>query len=248
MELIITKDYDDMSLRVGEMLRQTIVTKPNSILGLATGSTIIGTYNYLIDSYQTNKISFKHAYSINLDEYIGLPIDHGQSYHYFMEKHLFNYIDLPKENQYIPKGNAKDLNLEITRYEKDMEDLGGVDIQLLGIGMNGHIGFNEPGTSFNTKTHIVELDASTRKANSRFFDDISEVPTNAITTGIAAIMKSKRIILLVSGENKAEIFKDFLLSDVSENIPATVLKQHPNVTIVADEKAAHLYQQTLVNL
>jgi glucosamine-6-phosphate deaminase len=247
MEIIITQDYDEMSLRVTEEILHTIDTKPNSVLGLATGSTVKGTYQRVIDAYTNNRVSFQNAYSFNLDEYVGLPQDHVQSYHHFMENLLFNHINLPKEHQYIPNGNAADLNHEIHRYEKRLEDLGGVDLQLLGIGMNGHIGFNEPGTPFDSNTHMVELDASTRKANSRFFQNISDVPTHAITAGIATIMKSKKLVLLVSGENKAEIFKEFLLSKVTESIPATALKQHPNVTIVADEQAARFYQETLVN-
>jgi glucosamine-6-phosphate deaminase len=237
MDIIEVKNYEEMSKKAADFIIETVKNKPNAVLGMATGGTAVGTYKHLIQDFNRNKTSYKQAYTVNLDEYIGMDPEHEQSYHTYMNNYLFQHIDLPKDHQHIPNGRAKDLEAECERYEETIEELGGVDLQILGIGHNGHIGFNEPGTSFNSKTQVVKLAESTRKANARFFADMNEVPTHAITMGIATILKSKKILLLVSGKGKAEILQKLLTCDVTESIPATALKNHPNVTIIADEEA-----------
>ncbi|MFC3884910.1 glucosamine-6-phosphate deaminase [Bacillus songklensis] len=244
MNIIAVKNYEEMSKKAAEFIIDTVKTKPNAVLGMATGGTAVGTYKCLIQDFNQNKTSYKQAYTVNLDEYIGIDPEHEQSYHTYMDNHLFQHIDLPKNHQYIPNGNAKNLEAECKRYEEAIEALGGVDLQILGIGHNGHIGFNEPGTSFDSKTQVVELAESTRKANARFFEDLNEVPTQAITMGIATILKSKKILLLVSGKGKAEILQKLLTCDITESIPATALKKHPNVTIIADKEALSFLADT----
>ncbi|WP_416829222.1 glucosamine-6-phosphate deaminase [Ectobacillus polymachus] len=242
MNIIEVENYDEMSQRAAALMIETIRRKPNAVLGMATGGTAVGTYKCLIQDFKENNTSYKQAYTVNLDEYVGMNPNHKQSYHTYMNSNLFQYIDLPKEHQFIPNGKADDLEAECKRYDDAIEELGGVDLQILGIGHNGHIGFNEPGTSFQSKTQVVELAESTRNANARYFDKIDEVPTHAITMGIATILKSKRILLLVSGKGKAEILHKLFVSDLTESIPATALKTHPNVTIIADREALNLWK------
>lgn len=237
MKLIEVKNYQDMSLKAAEIIQSVLTNKPDAVLGLATGGTVLGTYENLINKYKNENLSFKKAYSFNLDEYVGLPSDHPNSYYYYMNENLFKHVDFSHNQSHLPNGLADDIEKESERYEKLIEGHGGIDLQLLGIGENGHIGFNEPGTSFASITHQVELTESTRAANARYFDSIDEVPEHAITMGIGSIMKSKQILLLASGDKKAGILEKLVHEDISEEIPATILKKHENVIIIADQEA-----------
>jgi glucosamine-6-phosphate deaminase len=238
MKIIKVKDYQEMSERAGDLLMEKVNTESKPVLGLATGSTPEGMYAYLSKKYKEGKVSFSDVHTFNLDEYVGLEANDPNSYMYYMKKHLFHHIDLPEQNAHLPDGEKENLEEECKAYEKEIERAGKIDLQMLGIGLNGHIGFNEPGTSFKSRTHIVALDESTRQANARFFDSIEEVPTQALTMGIETIMESKEILLLISGEGKADTLAKLLEGKVTEDFPASILHDHPNVTIIADE-AAH---------
>jgi glucosamine-6-phosphate deaminase len=237
MKLIHTENYAEMSLEAGKIITDKIHNKPSLTLGLATGSTPKGVYDYLIQDHKTNGTTYKQVKSVNLDEYIGLPAKDPNSYHYFMRQNLFNHLDINEMHTHIPNGAVSDLEDECIRYEKRIKELGGIDLQILGIGQNGHIGFNEPGTPFSSRTHIVTLAQNTREANSRFFKTIDEVPTQALTMGIASILESKEILLLVSGERKAEALLKFMKGEISEDFPASALNLHQNVTVIADRAA-----------
>ncbi|GGA67103.1 glucosamine-6-phosphate deaminase [Ornithinibacillus halotolerans] len=237
MNIIAAKDYQDMSEKACEIVSETVKSKDKPVLGLATGSTPEGLYQCLIEKNKTNEVNFEHVTTFNLDEYVGLDADNPNSYRYFMNEKLFNHINVNQDNTHVPSGVASNLEEECATYEKLIKEHGAIDLQILGIGLNGHIGFNEPGTPFTSRTHIVELDESTRQANARFFDSMDEVPTQAITTGIETIMDSKKIVLLVSGENKADTVKRLMEGEVSEDFPASILKEHADVTIIADEAA-----------
>ncbi|WP_394175381.1 glucosamine-6-phosphate deaminase [Guptibacillus hwajinpoensis] len=237
MRIIEAIDYEHMSSLAARYLIEKISTNPELILGLATGGTPEGTYKRLIEDHRMNGTSYKDITTYNLDEYVGFSPDNPNSYHAFMYKNLFSELDIQENNVHLPNGVAIDLVEECKAYEERIEENGGIDIQLLGMGSNGHIGFNEPGTSFEANTHLVELTQSTREANARFFTDIEDVPREAITMGIATIMRSKEILLLVSGETKRNALKELLNGDVRESFPASVLNRHPNVTIIADQKA-----------
>jgi glucosamine-6-phosphate deaminase len=237
MKIIRTENYAEMSLEAGKIIVDKIRSNPSLTLGLATGSTPKGVYDYLIQEHKENGTSYHQVKSVNLDEYIGLKAQDPNSYHYFMKQNLFNHLDISENQTHIPNGTASDLDKECLRYEQLIKELGGVDLQLLGIGQNGHIGFNEPGTSFRSRTHIVTLAENTREANSRFFNSLEEVPTHAITMGIASILESKEILLLVSGEKKAEALLKFMNGEISEEFPASALKYHQNVTVIADNDA-----------
>lgn len=243
MKVIAVRDYKEMSQTAAKTIIRLVKEKPDAVLGLATGGTVIGVYDELISDYARNETDYGHAHSVNLDEYVGLSSDHPQSYHSYMNEHLFQHINLPPEHCHVPQGDAEDPAQEAKQYDQLIAELDGVDLQLLGIGRNGHIGFNEPGTSFDSHTHLVELTTSTREANARYFTSMNEVPTHAITMGIASILKSKRIVLLVSGEAKAAILAEVLQSDVTTSIPATVLKMHPDVTVIADQDALQVVRQ-----
>lgn len=212
--------------------------KSNSTLGLATGSTPTDLYEAMIQDFQNSNFSYKDIKSFNLDEYVGISYDHPESYHKFMEKNLFNHIDINKENVNIPDASAENLTLAIEKYQEKLDN-NTIDIQILGVGSNGHIGFNEPGTPFETGVHVVNLELDTIEANSRFFDnDITKVPKQAMTMGISDIMKAKMIVLLAFGENKKNAITQLMTNlDVTTEIPCTVLKQHPNVHIFVDEEA-----------
>lgn len=237
MKLIRTENYAEMSVEAGKIIVDKIRSNPSLTLGFATGSTPKGIYNYLIQDHKANETSYHQVKSVNLDEYIGLKAQDPTSYHYFMRQNLFDHLDINEIHTHIPNGAAGDLEQECLRYEQLIKELGGVDLQLLGIGQNGHIGFNEPGTPFSSQTHIVTLARNTREANSRFFNSLDEVPTHAITMGIASILESKEILLLVSGEKKAEALLKFMNGEISEDFPASALKHHENVTIIADRDA-----------
>jgi glucosamine-6-phosphate deaminase len=237
LNIISTKDYQELSRKACELVAETINTIEKPILGLATGSTPEGLYQCIINKHKEEQLSFRQVTTFNLDEYVGLDSENPNSYRYFMNGKLFQHIDIRKENTYVPNGSAENLEKECISYEDLIREHGAIDLQILGIGLNGHIGFNEPGTPFTSRTHIVELDESTRQANARFFDSLEEVPTHAITTGIETIMESKKILLLISGENKADTVARLVNGDISEEFPASILKEHPNVTIIADEAA-----------
>ncbi|WAA09885.1 glucosamine-6-phosphate deaminase [Fervidibacillus albus] len=237
MKLIQVNHYEEMSKKAADIITHYIKNHPNAVLGFATGSTPSGLYENLIEDHRKNGTSYKAVRSFNLDEYVGLDGTHPQSYRYFMDEHLFNHIDILKENTYVLNGKAENLDMECKRYERMIQEAGGINIQILGIGRNGHIAFNEPGTPFSSRTHIVELAESTRKANARFFQSIDEVPTHSITMGIASIMESQKILLLASGPSKAEPIRRLFTEPISESFPASILKQHPNVVIIADKEA-----------
>ncbi len=239
MKIIIVKDYEEMSQKAAGIVAEQIAVKPDSVIGFATGSTPIGLYKNLIKKYENGEISFKKVTTVNLDEYVGLDKNHKQSYNYFMNYNLFDHIDVDKNNVNIPNGRPNGLYAECVRYMDKLESLQ-QDIQILGIGSNGHIGFNEPGTRFKSVTHVVELSESTISDNSRLFDDISEVPKMAITMGISEIMNAKHILVLANGDNKAEAVYKMIKGEISEACPASVLQNHPNCTVIIDEKAAKL--------
>lgn len=226
------KDYDDMSALGAEYVIDLLKEKKNAVLGLATGSTPEGLYAKLVESYKNGDISFAKVTSFNLDEYIGLEPDNKASYHYYMNEQLFNHVDMKHEAIHVPKGNVEDMEASTEAYEALIEAAGGVDIQLLGIGVNGHIGFNEPGLTFDSKTQIVELTESTREANKIYFDHYEDVPTHAITMGIGTILRSKKIILLISGASKQEAFDRLRSAELTEDFPASALHQHQDVTVI----------------
>ncbi|MFS0749012.1 glucosamine-6-phosphate deaminase [Oceanobacillus sp. 1P07AA] len=237
MKIIQTKNYQSMSKLASQYVINTLKQIDKPVLGLATGSTPEGLYQHLIKAYQTHQISFANVSTFNLDEYVGLDKEDKNSYHYYMHKFLFNHVDVPSRNIHLPNGIANDLNVECTSYENRIQSVGGIHIQILGIGKNGHIGFNEPGTSFESRTHVVDLDESTRRANARFFDSFDEVPNQAITMGIQSIMQAKEILLLVSGSEKAEALEKLVNGKVNEDFPASILQTHQNVKIIADKAA-----------
>lgn len=237
MEVIRVKDYDEMSEKACAFVTERLKQRNDLVMGFATGSTPEGLYQRLIEKYRKQEITFKDVVSFNLDEYIGLDKDHPNSYYYFMREKLFDHVDISFDNVNIPNGAASDLEAECQAFEAKIKQAGGIELQILGIGGNGHIGFNEPGTPFTSRTQVVDLASSTIKANSRFFDSIEEVPTQAVSMGIGTIMESKEILLLASGETKRDAMTAVLRGDITEDVPATVLQKHPNVTIIADEAA-----------
>lgn len=242
MEIIRVKDYEEMSQTASSYIIKKLKQLETPVLGLATGSTPEGLYRNLVDENKKGNISFKNVTTFNLDEYTNIEPTDPNSYHYFMNKHLLDYIDIPKNQVHLPNGSAEDLEAECQGYEDKISEAGKIDLQVLGIGVNGHIGFNEPGTPFTSRTHIVTLDESTREANSRFFNSIDEVPTHAITMGIETIMESKEILMLISGEQKAETLNRLLNGEVSEEFPASILHKHSKVTVIADAAACSLIE------
>jgi len=237
MKIIIAENYNHMSEIAARLISKVIIEKPCATLGLATGTSPIGTYRLLIDNYEKGILSFDKINTVNLDEYVGLDFDNEQSYHYFMNDNLFSHVNIPKENVHIPnglgndlKGNCKDYDEILKKYPRDL--------QLLGLGGNGHIGFNEPGTPFKSFTHIVDLTERTIKDNSRLFSDPKDVPKQAITMGIMEICRAKKIILLASGKSKADAVYAMVSGDVTENCPASVLQLHNDATLIIDKDAA----------
>ncbi|MBP5256686.1 MAG: glucosamine-6-phosphate deaminase [Clostridia bacterium] len=239
MKVIVCKDYAEMSRKAADIISAQLILKPDSVLGLATGSTPEGLYRELISDCEKGVISFTEAKSVNLDEYIGLAPDHPQSYAFFMKSRLFDHVDIKPENTFIPDGMNVDPDSETKRYDALIERLGGIDLQLLGIGVNGHIGFNEPSDTISLGTRRVALTESTIKANSRFFDSEDEVPKYAYSMGCGAILSAKRILLLASGKNKAKAIRDTVLGEVSPRVPASLLRLVPEkVTVICDVDAA----------
>lgn len=225
-------NYDDMSILAAKIFVEELKQNPKMVLGLATGGTPEGFYKELVKAFKAGEISFEQAQSYNLDEYVGINPENKASYHYYMNQQLFNHIDMKRENIHVPKGNTTDLQEAAAQYDMLIEAAGGIDMQLLGIGVNGHIGFNEPGTSFELGTNVVELAESTREANKIYFNSINEVPTHAITMGIKTIMNAKKIVLLVSGASKQEAMNRLRSGEVTEAFPASALHKHPNVTVI----------------
>jgi len=239
MKIIKCDNYDDMSLKASELIIKDMQNKKNICLGLATGSTPIGLYKHLIQANKQNKITFKDVISFNLDEYVGISQQHPQSYYQYMMTHLFNHVDMNKSHIHLPNNDQNHLQNNVNTYNKLLNNTQ-IDLQVLGIGNNGHIGFNEPNTPFENETFIVDLDEDTRKANQRFFDSLEEVPTKAITMGIKNIMQAKKIVLLASGKQKAQAVKQMIDGEVTPKMPASVLQLHPNVYIFVDKEAGAL--------
>ncbi|EOS76498.1 MAG: glucosamine-6-phosphate deaminase [Lachnospiraceae bacterium] len=237
MKIIKTKNYEQMSRVAANILSAQIIMKPDCVLGLATGSTPIGTYDQLINWYKKGDIDFSEVTTINLDEYKGLSPENDQSYRYFMNTHLFDHINIDKDKTYVPNGLEPDSEKACSEYDQIIKAHSGIDLQLLGLGNNGHIGFNEPGDSFEKETHCVSLTESTIDANARFFSSIEEVPTQAYTMGIKTIMQAKKILVVVSGIQKASIVKKAFFGSITPEVPASVLQLHRDVTIVCDEEA-----------
>ena len=237
MKIYKTADYNDMSRKAANIISAQIIGKPDSVLGLATGSTPIGAYKELVLRCKNGDLDFSDISTVNLDEYRGLKRDNDQSYYYFMNHHLFDHINIDKSRTNVPDGTEPDADKECDRYEKLIDSLGGIDLQLLGLGHNGHIGFNEPAEDYPKTTHCVDLQESTIEANKRFFASADDVPRQAYTMGIGTIMKAKKILVVVSGADKAEIVKKAFFGPVTPKVPASILQFHPDVTIVADEEA-----------
>lgn len=238
MNIVVCNDKKEFDQKAAQILASQIKNKPNSVIGLATGSTPVGMYHELIKMYENKELSFEQVTTFNLDEYVGLDKEHPQSYHAFMFENLFNHVDIKKENVNLPDGQAEDLEQECAAYDKKIKEAGGIDLQVLGIGHNGHIGFNEPKTPFESLTHVVDLDERTIQANSRFFDSIDQVPRKAVSMGIKSIMQAQKILFMATGADKAEIVAKALQGPVTPEVPASVLQLHPNVTVVLDKEAA----------
>ncbi|MBQ9125169.1 MAG: glucosamine-6-phosphate deaminase [Clostridia bacterium] len=239
MKVIVVENYQQIGQQGAQIIAGVIKNSPNAVLGLATGTSPIGIYQNLVEMCQKGEISFANVKTVNLDEYVGLDGTHPQSYRYFMNDNLFNHVDIDKANTFVPNGVAENLQEECTRYTALVDSLV-QDIQLLGIGSNGHIAFNEPGTPFDSTTHVVNLTENTIKDNSRLFEDISQVPTKALTMGIANIMNAKRILIVANGKNKAQAVYDMVKGQVNTTCPASVLQNHPDVTVIVDKDAASL--------
>ena len=231
------KDYQDMSRKAANIISAQIIMKPNCVLGLATGSSPVGTYRQLIEWYNKGDLDFSHVTSINLDEYKGLSPENDQSYRYFMDTNLFNHVNIDKSHTFVPNGLEVNSEKACTDYNHTIATSGGIDLQLLGLGHNGHIGFNEPGAAFERETHCVDLTESTIEANKSFFASEEEVPRQAYTMGIKNIMQAKKILVIVSGADKAQILEKVLHGPITPEVPASILQLHNDVTIVADEAA-----------
>ena len=237
MRIYECADYRAMSRQAANIISAQVIMKPECVLGLATGSTPIGVYDQLVEWYNKKDLSFLRTRSVNLDEYRGLSGTHEQSYRYFMQTHLFNRVDIRPENTNVPNGLAVDTDAECARYDKVIQDLGGIDLQLLGMGRNGHIGFNEPCDAFIMGTHLVNLTESTIEANKRFFASEEDVPRQALTMGIMHIMQAKKILVVVSGEDKADAVYKAFAGPVTPQVPASILQIHPDVVLVGDRAA-----------
>jgi glucosamine-6-phosphate deaminase len=236
MKFITVDTYEKLSRQAANIISAQVILKPDSVLGLATGSSPLGTYKQLIEWYEKGDIDFSNVTSVNLDEYVGLDVSNDQSYRYFMNKNFFEYINIDINNTFVPNGCAVDLVGEGKRYDEHIAKLGGIDLQLLGIGLDGHIGFNEPDKYFVKSTHVVELHESTIKANSRFFANEDEVPKRAITMGMVSIMQAKKILLIASGKAKLDVLEEAFYGPITPEIPASILQLHPDITVIYSEK------------
>lgn len=248
MKIYQEKDYDALSRRASNLISAEVIRKPDCVLGLATGSTPVGTYRQLSAWNQKGDFSFKDVRTVNLDEYLGLPPTHDQSYRYFMQENLFDKIDIPFEHTHVPDGMAADPEQECRRYDELVRSLGYADLQLLGLGRNGHIGFNEPGDCFRKETHVVELTQNTIEANARFFENEAAVPKKAITMGIGCIMAARRVLLVASGANKAEAVYRTVCGPITPQCPASILQLHNDVVIVGDEEALSMVREAGVEI
>jgi len=240
MKIIHAESYDDLSRKAAEIIAAQIKSKPDSVLGLATGSSPVGTYKELVKMYESGELDFSRISSINLDEYVGLDGTSDQSYRFFMNDNLFDHVNIDKSNTNVPNGKAEDRDAECSRYDALRSEIGPIDMQLLGIGENGHIGFNEPSDEFIYETHVVTLTDSTIMANSRLFADPADVPRYAMTVGMETIMTAKKVLLVANGAKKAQALRDTVSGPVTPRIPASILQQHPDVTIIADAEALSL--------
>ena len=235
MNFIKVENYDKLSSIAANIIASQVTLKPNCVLGLATGSSPLGTYAKLAEKYNAGELDFSKVTSVNLDEYVGLTGENDQSYRYFMDHNLFCNINIDKANTYVPNGCAEDLKAEGENYDAFIKSLGGIDLQLLGIGLDGHIGFNEPDASFIAETHEVELDESTIEANARFFASKADVPTKAITMGMMSIMQAKKILLIANGSKKKDILDKAFFGPITPYVPASILQLHPDVTVIYSE-------------
>ncbi len=234
MKFITVENYETLSRKAAAIIAAEVIAKPNCVLGLATGSSPIGTYKNLIEWYKNGDLDFSEVTSINLDEYAGLDGSNDQSYRYFMNNNLFDYINIDKANTFVPDGKATDLEAECEAYDNRIKDMG-IDIQLLGIGLDGHIGFNEPDSIFTKETHLVTLDPSTIEANARFFESIDDVPKTAVTMGMGGIMSAKKVLLIANGSAKKAILEKAFFGPIDPQVPASILQLHPDVTVIFSE-------------
>lgn len=236
MKFITTSTYEKLSRQAANILSAQVIMKPDCVLGLATGSSPIGVYKQLIDWYNKGDVDFSRVTSVNLDEYVGLTGDHPQSYRYFMQTNFFDHINIDPANTYVPNGVASDLEAECTAYDARIQRFGGIDLQLLGIGLDGHIGFNEPGDCFVTATHVADLHESTIKANARFFESENEVPKQAISMGMVSIMQAKKILLIANGQAKKDVLLRAFNGPITPALPASILQLHPDLTVIFSEE------------
>ncbi len=232
MRFITVDSYEKMSRDAANIISAQVIMKPDCVLGLATGSSPLGTYAQLIEWYRKGDLDFSQVTSINLDEYVGLSGDHEQSYRYFMNQNFFQHINISLENTFVPSGVAENLEEECCQYDAHIHRVGGIDLQLLGIGLDGHIGFNEPADCFERNTHVVELAPSTIQANSRFFAHENEVPRSAVTMGMVSIMQAKKVLLIANGPAKADILQQAFCGPITPRIPASILQLHPDITVI----------------
>ncbi len=240
MRIILAVNNEEMSKKAAAMVRSQIILKPDCVLGLATGDTPMGMYQELIKIYENKEVDFSEVTVFNLDEYCNLSRKNPHSYYYYMHHNFFNYINVNKKNTHIPNGTAEDIDEECRNYERQIKNKGGIDLQVLGIGVNGHIGFNEPDVNFEAETHLVKLDKMTIEANARFFNSKDKVPTSAISMGIKTIMQSRMLVLLANGETKAEAIYKTIKGKICPEVPASIIQLHPNATIIIEKNAAKL--------
>ena len=245
MKVIRAKDYHDVSRKAANIISAQVILKPDSVLGLATGSSPLGTYSQLIKWYEKGDLDFSQVHTVNLDEYVGLSAIHPQSYAYFMRQNFFDHVNIDIRNTNIPNGLDPNAQRECSHYDRVIRGLGGVDLQLLGLGPNGHIGFNEPGDEFVKGTHLVHLAEATVNANARFFENQDQVPRMAYTMGILDIIQAKRVVMVVNGEHKAQAVKDSFWGPVTPKVPASILQLHQDFTLVADEAALELVKDLI---
>ncbi len=236
MNYIVVDSYKELSRKAAQIIASVVTLKPDCVLGLATGSSPVGTYDRLTEMYENGELDFSRVTSVNLDEYVGLDGSNDQSYRYFMNKNLFDRVNIDKSRTFVPNGLAADPAAEGLAYDEHIKSLGGIDIQLLGIGLDGHIGFNEPDSFFTKETHLVKLHESTIEANSRFFASRDEVPTTAITMGMGSIMQARRVLLIANGAKKKEIMEKAFFGPITPEVPASILQMHPDVTVIYCEK------------
>lgn len=237
MKIIRAKDYKDMSRKAANIISAQVIMKPDAVLGLATGGTPVGTYAQLVEWYRKGDIDFSEVTTVNLDEYRGLARDHKQSYWYFMHTHFFDHVNIRPEHIFMPDGSNPDKIKVCREYDRIIKNVGGIDLQLLGIGTDGHIGFNEPGGAFELGTHCVDLTQSTIEANARFFDSGEQVPRQAYTMGVRTIMQARKVLMIANGKEKSEIIKKAFLGSVTPEVPASILQMHPDFILIGDEEA-----------